>query len=221
MQTLEYVTLSSQMFDFLRREIIVSDQFKEGVFIREGEIAQRLGVSRAPVREAIKQMEMMGLVVSLPRRGVQVRFFSPEELNELYEMREVLEGCVFRSIVENGLFTRGQYRRFEEMLEALLRICESDLERDEKIATFCDKDMEFHMSLAELSRRKWTAHALEMLYFQLHQALLSDVEKTEVLADLVRLHYSILDNLLAGDLESLAVDRRYSYFNRRNNSLEI
>ena len=218
--SLEYVTLSSQMFDYLRREIIVSSEFKDGVYIREGDIAERLGVSRAPVREALKQMEMMGLVVSVPRRGVKVRLFSKEELDELYEMRVILEGVVFRTIVENGLFTSEVRPKFEKMLEELLRICEGEGSRRDKILLFCDRDLAFHKSLAELSGKIWTSRALETLYCQLHLALLGELEEVEVLTDLVRLHYHIIEYLSSGDLEKLTSDRRYSYFNRRKTTLE-
>ncbi len=219
-RSLEYVTLSSQMFDYLRREIIVSDEFKDGVFIREGEIAERLGVSRAPVREALKQMEMMGLVVSVPRRGVRVRLFSREELDELYEMRVILEGVVFRTIVENRLFTAEAREKFEKMLEELLCICEGGASKRDKVLLFCDRDLAFHKSLAELSGKRWTSKALETLYCQLHLALLGELEEVEVLTDLVRLHYSILEYLSCGDLEKLTSDRRYSYFNRRKTTLD-
>lgn len=218
-ESLKYVTLSSQMFDYLRREVVVSDEFKDEVFIREAEIAERLGVSRAPVREALKQMEMMGLVVSMPRKGVKVRLFSKEELDELYEMRVVLEELVFRDIIDKSLFTSEVKESFEGKLEKLLEICEGDGSREEKIKAFCDKDLDFHRSLAELSGRVWTAKVLETLYCQLHLALLRELEEAETLADLVRLHYSIVENLAAGDLEKLTVDRRYSYFSRRNTVL--
>lgn len=218
-QELEYVTISSQIFDYLRRQFIVSDEFKDGVFIRESEMAKRFGVSRAPVREALKQLEMMGLVVSIPRRGMQVRMFSREELDELYEVRTILEESIFRKIVEEKLFTPAERRRFEGIIGELIGICESDRSREERILAFCDKDLEFHTSLAKLSGRVWTTKFLESLYCQLHLALLRELKEAEVLTDLAKLHPLIIDYLSDGDLESLTKDRRYSYFDRRNKTL--
>ncbi len=217
---LEYVTLSSQLFERLRKEIIVSNELKGGTFIRENEVAERLGVSRAPVREALKQMETMGLVVSIPRKGVQVRLFSRKELDELYEMREALEGLVFKEIVEKRLFTPEVRQRFENMLEDLFDLCRTNESREEKIIVFCDGDLKFHRSLAELSGKQWTTRVLESLYYQIHLALLQEMRGIDSLEDVVQLHYSIINHLATGDLKQLTEVRRYSYFDRRNKALD-
>ncbi|THH38150.1 GntR family transcriptional regulator [Aliishimia ponticola] len=64
--------------------------------LRETELAQRLGVSRTPVREAIRQLEADGLVAHVPRTGATVRRLDYPEVMELYEMRAVLEGTAAR-----------------------------------------------------------------------------------------------------------------------------
>lgn len=67
-----------------------------GARLRETELAERLGVSRTPVREAIRQMEADGLVVHVPRQGATIRELDYSEVMELYEMRAVLEGTAAR-----------------------------------------------------------------------------------------------------------------------------
>ncbi len=67
-----------------------------GARLRETEIADRLGISRTPVREAIRQLEADGLVVHLPRQGATIRSLDHAEVVELYEMRAVLEGTAAR-----------------------------------------------------------------------------------------------------------------------------
>lgn len=62
----------------------------------ETELAERLGISRTPVREAIRQLESDGLVTHLPRAGATVRRLDYAEITELYEMRAVLEGTAAR-----------------------------------------------------------------------------------------------------------------------------
>jgi len=64
--------------------------------LTETELAQRLGISRTPVREAIRQMESDGLVIHVPRVGAVVRTLEYAEITELYEMRAVLEGTAAR-----------------------------------------------------------------------------------------------------------------------------
>lgn len=67
-----------------------------GARLRETELADRLGISRTPVREAIRQLEADGLVVHLPRQGATIRTLDHAEVVELYEMRAVLEGTAAR-----------------------------------------------------------------------------------------------------------------------------
>lgn len=67
-----------------------------GARLREIELAERLGISRTPVREAIRQLEADGLVAHLPRQGATIRSLDHAEVVELYEMRAVLEGTAAR-----------------------------------------------------------------------------------------------------------------------------
>ncbi|WP_265516887.1 GntR family transcriptional regulator [Nitratireductor luteus] len=77
-------------------EDIRSGRLLPGARLREMEIATRLGISRTPVREAIRRLEADGLVSYLPRVGAVVRQLSYPEVMELYEMRWVLEGTAAR-----------------------------------------------------------------------------------------------------------------------------
>ncbi|MGR3570187.1 GntR family transcriptional regulator [Brevirhabdus sp.] len=67
-----------------------------GERLRETELAERLGMSRTPVREAIRQLEADGIVSHIPRQGACIRSLDYAEVMELYEMRAVLEGTAAR-----------------------------------------------------------------------------------------------------------------------------
>lgn len=71
-------------------------QIIPGSRLRETDLAERLGISRTPVREAIRMLEADGLVVHIPRQGATLRRLSYAEVMELYEMRVVLEGTAAR-----------------------------------------------------------------------------------------------------------------------------
>lgn len=77
-------------------EEIREGRLMPGERLRETELAARLGVSRTPVREAIRQLEADGLVSHVPRHGATVRRLDYAEIMELYEMRAVLEGTAAR-----------------------------------------------------------------------------------------------------------------------------
>lgn len=75
---------------------IRAGQLGPGTRLRETDLAERLGVSRTPVREAIRQLEADGLVVHQARQGATIRSLDHAEVIELYEMRAVLEGTAAR-----------------------------------------------------------------------------------------------------------------------------
>jgi DNA-binding GntR family transcriptional regulator len=88
-------THSDRVFATLENAI-VSGEIALGERIAEVALAQRLGVSRGPMREALRRLEGQGLVTRLPHAGVRVTALTKTELIELYEMRGVLEGLACR-----------------------------------------------------------------------------------------------------------------------------
>ncbi|MGH2617820.1 MAG: GntR family transcriptional regulator, partial [Thermomicrobiales bacterium] len=93
-------TLNHSIYETLR-EMIAAGQLVSGARIDERAIAEQLGVSRTPLREAIAKLAKVGLVEQRPYRGNYVRAFSPKQVNDLYETRMVLEGLATRRAVEN------------------------------------------------------------------------------------------------------------------------
>ena len=84
------------------RRRIISGELAAGVNISEIALAESFGVSRTPVREALKQLQTEGLVEIRPRVGTFVTAPSPRELNELFEMKELLEGAAARLLAQRG-----------------------------------------------------------------------------------------------------------------------
>lgn len=86
----EYLPLRDVVFKTLRQAIITGE-FKPGERLTEISLANRLGVSRTPVREAIRKLELEGLVVMVPRKGAQVARITEKDLKEVIEVRSALE----------------------------------------------------------------------------------------------------------------------------------
>ncbi|WP_315074999.1 GntR family transcriptional regulator [uncultured Clostridium sp.] len=83
------------------RKAIMNGSFQPGDRLVETAIAEGMGVSRTPVREAFRQLEIEGLAENVPRRGTIVKGISKTDILEIYEIREVLEGLVFRLACTN------------------------------------------------------------------------------------------------------------------------
>jgi DNA-binding GntR family transcriptional regulator len=110
------LTLPLQIADRIGAAI-VDDHFAEGQRLIEVELAASFGVSRATVREALRILEKRGLVSILPQRGARVTSLSRKELEEMFEIREVLMGLASRRIAES--FTPEAKRRLIAVLKAL------------------------------------------------------------------------------------------------------
>ena len=76
----------------LIRDAIMDGRLEPGLRLKEEQLAQELGISRTPIREALQRLTTEGLVQARPNRGAFVRSYNATELNEMYELRAVLEG---------------------------------------------------------------------------------------------------------------------------------
>lgn len=87
---------ASDVASELIREAILAGRLAPGARLKEQELAQALGISRTPVREALLLLQAEGLIESSPNRGAMVRAYSSEELTDMYELRALLEGHAAR-----------------------------------------------------------------------------------------------------------------------------
>ncbi|WP_199229028.1 GntR family transcriptional regulator [Sporanaerobacter acetigenes] len=83
------------------KKAIFDGRIKEGEHLVENMIAEKMNVSRTPVREALRQLEAEGLVINIPRRGAIVKGITMKDAEEIYDLREVLEGLMVRLACQN------------------------------------------------------------------------------------------------------------------------
>jgi DNA-binding GntR family transcriptional regulator len=130
------------------RQAILDGSIRPGQKIMDADIAAQMGVSRSPVREALRMLEKEGLVRSTPNRGVSVAELSAEDIVQLYAIRSALEGLAAAWACRH--VTDGE-------LDELRRICREmrDLlpfASDEARKEFLRKDLEFHALLVSAAR---------------------------------------------------------------------
>ena len=113
---IKHRTLDSFVVDELR-ERIVSGTLQGGTRIDQQALAEELGVSRMPVREALRRLSAEGFVELISHRGAVVAKLSPEEIVEVYEMRAVLHGLASRLAVPN--YTDEDIEAIKQLLETM------------------------------------------------------------------------------------------------------
>lgn len=140
----------------LRRSIL-SGQIAPGSQILQNELADRYGVSRAPLRNAMRSLEGQGLIRYSSHRGYYVTEIDLDELEELREIREVVETDLLGS-VEGGI-TGTTIRMMSESLDAM-----TVAERDQDWAEWLSSHRTFHFALFEASSRPFVLRILSQLW---------------------------------------------------------
>ena len=135
----EYLPLRDVVFHTLRQAIL-RGELKPGERLMEIALANRLGVSRTPVREAIRMLELEGLVIMIPRKGAQVAQITEQDLNDVLEVRLGLEELAVRIACERITDEEVQnleiaVKEFEKIMNAqdLSALAEADVKVHEII----------------------------------------------------------------------------------------
>lgn len=136
-------TLSDKTTELLRERILSGD-FSLGERLVEASLARQLGISRGPVRDAIKQLRAEGIVREEPRRGAFVADFTDDDIREIYELRAAIEVWSVRLIVR-----RRDLAALEELRGILDRL--EQAAKDDDHGQFANLDQLFHESLCQLS----------------------------------------------------------------------
>jgi len=143
--------LSDQVSTLLVRELIFG-RLQPGQRINEAELARQLGISRNPIREAIRRLEERGLLVAVPRKGTFVRTFLHSDIDEIFSFRVVVE----RFAMEQALpqMTDADIDRIARFVDAMVAAANAN----DEIA-LVENDLAFHLEICRLSKNRQTLHA--------------------------------------------------------------
>ncbi len=139
------------------RRAIMARELKPGDRVGQGEVAERLGVSRVPVREALKVLEAEGQVTYRPHRGFTVTELSLAELEELYLMRRLLESEAVRRAMPG--MDEALLGKLWKLLEETERVCAAG-----NLLGVMEMDREFHLALFERSRLPRLIQSIRLLW---------------------------------------------------------
>ncbi|NCB52227.1 MAG: GntR family transcriptional regulator [Clostridia bacterium] len=129
-------TISGQVYRIIRDDIC-SGTYPPGYWLQENELAKRLSISRSLVREALRRLVADHLVVEIPNKGIFVRDFSLRDIQEVFDVRVMLESYALDHIHEN--LTE---RRREKLLTALVNL--RDAYSDNNLELYIEHDTKLH-----------------------------------------------------------------------------
>lgn len=149
-------SLRSKVYQDIRDDIL-SGQYEQGEELAEIAIGERLGVSRTPVREALRQLALEGLVELIPNKGAFAKGISSEDVEDIYLIRSKLEGLCARMAAEK--FTEDELARMEEA------ICLSEFHAGrEEYEHVYEQDSYFHELMYDASHSRMLSNLLSQYH---------------------------------------------------------
>ena len=155
MPSIDKRSLSEQVYDRVKK-MILDHEIKGGERISEEQIAKSFGISRTPIREALRQLEKYGLIRIMPRQYAEVVKLSPNDREHIGKLRILLDTLSVEECIENA--TEEDCAR----LEVLAREC-MDLAAKELHSDLFEKDSEFHIELARISGNPYLFEIIQKL----------------------------------------------------------
>ncbi|MEG3633850.1 GntR family transcriptional regulator [Micromonospora palythoicola] len=193
---LESVSLVELAVARLTREIL-SGRSDPGERLVEEQLTRRLGISRAPLREALRLLAQRGLVEHVPRRGVRVATLSDRDVRELYELRDVLERFAVRSAipVRRDTDLAGLRAALDQMRGAT---------RDGDRLAVAESHRAFHVALVALAGNRQLSAVYDSILVKLQLYMAINLRREAEVAqpqDGVHRHERLFEAVAAGDPE--------------------
>lgn len=185
-----YKPLREMVFESLREAIILG-RLKPGERLMEIQLAEEMGVSRTPVREAIRKLELEGFVVMVPRKGAYVAGVSVKDIADVFEVRQALEGLAAALAAD-----RITEEEMEELEKVILQIS-----GEEDILTVVKGDHEFHELIYRASRNQRLTQIITHLSEQINRFRLTSLSVPGRLKIAVGEHKKIIEAICGRDVD--------------------
>lgn len=187
----DYKPLREVIFNTLREAIIVGE-LKPGERLMEVQLAEKMGVSRTPVREAIRKLELEGLVEMLPRKGAHVADLSVKDIMDVLEVRATLDGLATR--LSALRITDEEIKDLKHQLSLFINYVEKD-----NLQGSIKKDVEFHDIIYRSSRNEKLIQISNNLREQVQRFRVIYIKDYSSSRELIREHTEILEAITGRD----------------------
>lgn len=180
----EYLPLRDVVFKTLRQAIL-RGELKPGERLMEIQLANKLGVSRTPIREAIRKLELEGLVLMIPRRGAEVAEIKEKGLRDVLEVRKALEELSVQLACDR--ITPEQLCELEETAEEFKRSL-----RSEDVTEIAQADVKFHDVIYKAADNQRLMQLLSNLGEQMYRYRVEYLKNPEIHEQLIKEHAEII-----------------------------
>ena len=191
----DYLPLRDVVFSTLRQAIL-RGELRPGERLPEIHLANKLGVSRTPVREAIRKLELEGLVLMIPRRGAEVAQLTEKNMRDVLEVRRVLEELAVRKACAN--MTALEIEELKIAAEEFEEILKSD-----DVTKFAEADVKFHDVIYYAANNHRLIMLLHSFREQMYRYRVEYLKNVAVHDSLKKEHQDIIEKLEKRDEEGV------------------
>lgn len=192
----EYLPLRDVVFNTLRQAIL-RGELKPGERLMEIQLANKLGVSRTPIREAIRKLELEGLVHMVPRKGAEVADISEKSLRDVLEVRKALEELAVT--LTCGKITKAQIADLKSAAEEFRKTLKSG-----DITQIAEADVAFHDIIYMATDNQKLIQLLNNLREQMYRYRIEYLKRPEVYPKLLAEHEEIIRHIENKEKEDAA-----------------
>ncbi|MEG0963289.1 MAG: GntR family transcriptional regulator [Lachnospiraceae bacterium] len=201
-----YLPLRDVVFNTLR-EAILKGELKPGERLMELQLASKLGVSRTPIREAIRMLELEGLAMTIPRKGAEVAKMTEKDMEDVLQIRKVLDELAV------GLACDNMTEEILEELKVSLKHFE-DCTRDHNVKKIAQADVEFHDVIYRSSNSPKLVNMLSNLREQMYRYRVEYLKNEEIYPTLMEEHRKIFEGLVHQNREEVIKVMSYHVVNQ-------
>ena len=192
----QFLPLRDVVFNTLRQAILTGE-LKPGERLMEIHLAEQLGVSRTPIREAIRMLELDGLVIMIPRRGAEVAEITEKSMNDVLEVRRAVDALCVELACE---------RISPEELERLQKACEEfrkeAMKEDKDVKKLAQKDVELHDIIVQATGNQRLIQLVNNLSEQMYRYRFEYLKDFSQHENLVKEHGVIYDSIVNKDAKT-------------------
>ena len=189
----DYLPLRDVVFNTLRQAIL-RGELKPGERLMEIQLANKLGVSRTPIREAIRKLELEGLVLMIPRKGAEVAEITEKSLKDVLEIRRALEDLAVRLACEK--ITKEELKELKKAGDEFKKVLKS-----QDITEVAEADVRFHDVIYMATDNPKLIQLLNNFREQMYRFRVEYLKKAEVRPQLLAEHDEIIKYIPEGNKE--------------------
>jgi Transcriptional regulators len=188
------MALSTDLYSNLRKDILKGN-LHQGEKLTEQQICDQYRVSRTPVREAFKQLELEGFIENFPNRGAFVVGLSSQDIEDMYELRKAYEILAVRWAIER--ITKDELEKLEEAFEFM-----EFYTQKQDVEKMLNINMKFHEMIYSASHNRMLKNVLSSYQFYIKQSRKNQNQVAVYLDEVLAEHKAIYESFINRDIES-------------------